>query len=104
MTPLVAVISPKSARLVPNTAAPSNWLRTLSGCDYGACIHSSPHAGNVHLSLVVHLDFYYGSDVSQEAAVGGNAEAVSLTLGFFTPARFLGRDLYHAPQATRVEG
>ena len=70
---------------MPKTAAPSNWLRTLSGLTTVPASTAVQTFGNVHLPFAVDLDFHDGRDVSEEAAMRGDAEAVSRGLLLLSP-------------------
>ena len=53
MAPFLAVISPNNARLVPKTAAPSNWDLQRFGVHDGAGVDSSVHLRNRNVAAGV---------------------------------------------------
>ncbi len=72
-------------------------------CNDGPGIHRRPDVRNVDLAFTVDFDFHHRSDVGQEAAMGSDAEPVSFTRIFLSPARSLRCDLDYTPQASGVQ-
>ena len=83
---------------MPNTAAPSNWARVISGFTTSAGIHCRIDPGNSDLALIVHFDFDDRGHISQKAPMCGNAQSRSFAELAFSPSCFLCNHLRDPPQ------
>ena len=72
------------------------------GMNHLAGVESDVHARNPDLS-VVHFHFHHRRDISEEAAVNGDAQRAPVARLLLRPAGLLGCDFDHAPHARDVE-